>query len=43
MYYMNNKVVFNHHGLFIYLDGGYLDSFHDVSIQQESNLYKNKN
>jgi hypothetical protein len=41
MYYMNNMVVFNHHGLFIYLDDGYLDPFHDVNNQQESKLYRN--
>jgi hypothetical protein len=32
MYHMNNPVVFNHDGLFIYVDGGYPNFFHDVNI-----------
>jgi hypothetical protein len=32
MHCMNNIVVVDHHGLFIYLDFWYLRSFHDVSI-----------
>jgi len=31
MHFMNNIVVMDHHGLFIYLDVGYQDSFHDVT------------
>jgi hypothetical protein len=41
MYYMNNMLVLDHHGLFIYLNNGYHGSFHDVNILCESNLYKN--
>jgi hypothetical protein len=41
MYFMNNMVVVDHHGLFIYLDVGYPCSFHDVIIMCESHLYKN--
>jgi hypothetical protein len=41
MHCMNNMVVFNHHGLLIYLDTGYFSSFHDVTIMCQSNLYKN--
>ncbi len=38
---MNNKVVVEHCGLFIYLDLGYLGSFHDVSILWQSNIHTN--
>jgi len=38
---MNNMLVLDHHGLFIYLNSGYHDSFHDVNILCELNLYKN--
>lgn len=46
MYCMNDVVVFQHHGLFIYLDIGYLDigyrdSFHDVNILCTLDLYNN--
>jgi hypothetical protein len=41
MYFMNNMVVVDHHGLFIYLDVGYPCSFHDVTIMCESLLYIN--
>ena len=30
MYYMNNVVIIDHHGLFIYVDLGYPGLFHDV-------------
>jgi hypothetical protein len=30
MYAMNNIVILDHHGLFIYIDIGYLGSYHDV-------------
>ncbi len=43
MYCMNNSVVVNHHGLFVYLDLRYPSSFHNVSILCESKLYKNIN
>jgi hypothetical protein len=32
IYAMNNMVILDHQGLFIYINGGYLGSFHDVSI-----------
>jgi hypothetical protein len=40
MYYMNNMVI-NHCGFFIYLDLGYLCSFHNVNIMCGLKLYKN--
>ncbi len=40
--YMNNIVVLDHCGLFIYLNNKYLGFFHDVNILHESNLYKNQ-
>ena len=39
MYYINNIVVVDHHGLFIYVDLAYPDSFHDVSCLQACNMY----
>jgi hypothetical protein len=38
MYYMNNIVVVDHHGLFIYLD---LKSFHDINILRQLNMHTN--
>ncbi len=32
IYVMNNMVIVDHHGLFIYVDQGYPSSYHDVSI-----------
>ncbi len=40
MYCMNNTMVIDHHGLFIYLDLKYPCSFHNVSIMCEFELYK---
>ena len=39
MYCMNNDVIVDHHGLFIYIDPTYPGSFHDVSCLQASNMY----
>jgi hypothetical protein len=41
MYCMNDVLVFQHHGLLIYLDIGYHDSFHDVNILRTLELYNN--
>jgi hypothetical protein len=41
MYYMNNMIILDHCGLFIYLDTRYLGSYQDVTILRQSNLYKN--
>jgi hypothetical protein len=41
MYYMNNKMVVDHHGLFIYLDFKYPRSFHDLSILQQLDIHTN--
>ena len=40
IYATNNIVVVDHHGLFIYIDMGYLGSFNDVNCLQQSELYK---
>ncbi len=32
IYVMNNAVILDHHGLFIYINSGYLGSCHDVNI-----------
>jgi hypothetical protein len=32
IYSMNNSVVLNHQGLFIYLDFGYPSPYHDITI-----------
>jgi hypothetical protein len=37
---MNNTMVVDHCGLFIYLDVGHQGSFHVIIIQHQSNLYK---
>jgi hypothetical protein len=40
MYCLNNTVVVDHNGLFIYVDTGYSGKFHDVNILRHSNLYR---
>jgi hypothetical protein len=40
IYVMNNVVILDYRGLFIYIDGGYPSSFHDVSILRHLNVYK---
>jgi hypothetical protein len=39
MYCMNNIMVVDHHGLFIYLDLGHPELFHDVNILWQSNIH----
>ena len=39
LYSMNNVVIVDHHGLFIYIDPGYPGSFHDVSCVRASYMY----
>ncbi len=41
MYCMNNTMVVNHHGLFIYLDLGYLGLFHDMNILWQLDIHMN--
>jgi hypothetical protein len=40
MYCMNNTIVVDHFGQFIYLDLGYLRSYHDVNIFCQLNIHK---
>ena len=40
MYYMNNVVLVDHHGLFIYVNLSYPDLFHDVSSSQALDIYE---
>jgi hypothetical protein len=40
IYGMNNTFIMDHQGLFIYINGSYLGSFHDVNILQHLNVYK---
>jgi hypothetical protein len=40
IYSMNNTVVVDHRGLFIYMDFGYPCSYHDVTILHQSKLHK---
>ena len=40
MYSMNNVVIVDHHDLFIYVNPGYLGSFHDVSCLRASDMYE---
>ena len=40
MYCMNNVVIVDHYGLFIYIDSSYLGSFHDVSCLRASELHR---
>jgi hypothetical protein len=37
---MNNVVIVDHHGLFIYIDSTYPGSFHDVSCLRASELHR---
>ena len=39
MYCMNNVVIVDHHGLFIYVDPSYPRSFHDVTCLRASDMY----
>jgi hypothetical protein len=41
IYSVNNTVVVDHDGLFIYIDSGFPGSYHDVSILRASSLYQN--
>ena len=41
MYAVNNTVVIDLNGLFIYVDPGYPGSFHDVNILRHSDLFRN--
>jgi hypothetical protein len=38
---MNNTVILDHRGLFIYMDIDYHGSYHNVTILRHSNVYKN--
>jgi hypothetical protein len=40
MYLMNNTIIDDHWGLFIYIDVGYLGSYHDVIIFCTLDLHK---
>ena len=40
MYCMNNTVVVDHNGLFIFIDPGYPGTFHDVTCLRRSSLYQ---
>jgi hypothetical protein len=37
---MNNMVNFYHHGLFMYVNVNYFESYHDVTILRHSNIYQ---
>jgi len=39
IYVMNNIMICDHQGLFIYIDNNYLGSYHDVSILRHSSIY----
>ena len=39
---MNSTIVVCHEGLFLYVNLGYLGSYHNVSILRHSFLYKNR-
>jgi hypothetical protein len=39
IYAMNNTVILDHHGLFIYIDLNYLGSYHDVNIVRHLAIY----
>jgi hypothetical protein len=41
IYEMNNTIIMDHHGLFIYIDIGYIGFSHNVTILWHSNVYKN--
>jgi hypothetical protein len=36
---MNNTMILDHHGLFIYIDSSYLGSYHDVNIFHHLAIY----
>jgi len=38
---MNNIVILDHHGLFIYINIGYIGFYHDVMILWHFSVYKN--
>jgi hypothetical protein len=38
---MNNIIVVDHQGLFIYFDFGYLGSNHDVTILRQFEIHQN--
>ena len=38
---LNNTVIVDHDGLFIYVDCGYPGSFHDVNILRQSDFHRN--
>ena len=40
MYCMNNVVIVDHHGLFIYIDSSYPSSFHDITCLCASQLHR---
>jgi hypothetical protein len=40
IYTVNNIVVVDHQGLFIYMDSRYLGSYHDVTILRKSEVHK---
>jgi hypothetical protein len=37
---MNNIVILDHHGVFIYIDSNYLGSYHNVSILRHLVIYR---
>jgi hypothetical protein len=41
IYAVNNTVIIDHDGLFIYVDCGYPGSYHDVNILRQSELHRN--
>jgi len=40
IYAMNNIVILDHHGVFIYIDSSYLGSYHNVSILRHLAIYR---
>jgi hypothetical protein len=40
IYAMNNTMILDHHGLFIYIDLGYFGSYHDASILHHLAIYQ---
>jgi hypothetical protein len=39
IYVMNNIMICDHQGLFMYIDTNYLGSYHDVNILRHSSIY----
>ena len=39
MYYTNNVVIIDHHGLFIYVDPGYPGLFYNINCLRASDIY----